>query len=163
MWEQEVAARVLEALAARGETLATAESLTGGLLAARLTDVPGASRSFVGGVVSYATRVKVSALDVPADLVAEHGVVSQQCALAMARGVGARLAATWGLATTGVAGPDEQEGRAVGTVWIAVAGPAGAHARLLALAGDRVAIREATCEAVLALLEDLLREEGALR
>jgi nicotinamide-nucleotide amidase len=163
VWEETVAARVLEALAARGETLATAESLTGGLLAARLTDVPGASRSFVGGIVSYATRVKESALGVPADVVAAHGVVSQQCALAMARGVGARLTATWGLATTGVAGPDEQEGHPVGTVWIAVAGPAGSHARLLALAGDRAAIREATCAAVLVLLDDLLREEGALR
>ena len=163
MWEETVAARVLEVLAARGETLATAESLTGGLLAARLTNVPGASRSFVGGVVSYATRVKVSALDVPDALVAEHGVVSEPCALAMARGVVARLAATWGIATTGVAGPDEQEGRPVGTVWIAVAGPAGAQARLLALTGDRAAIRGATCEAALSLLEDLLREEGALR
>lgn len=163
MWEETVAARVLEVLAARSETLATAESLTGGLLAARLTDVPGASRSFVGGVVSYATRVKVSALDVPAEVVATHGVVSEECAVAMAQGVRARLASTWGLATTGVAGPDEQEGRPVGTVWIAAAGPARVEARLLALAGDRASIRQATCEAVLLLLEDLLREEGALR
>jgi PncC family amidohydrolase len=163
VWEETVAARVLEALAARSETVATAESLTGGLLAARVTDVPGASRSFVGGIVSYATRVKVSALDVPAALVAQHGVVSEPCAIAMARGVAGRLAATWGIATTGVAGPDEQEGHRVGTVWIAVAGPGGTHARLLALAGDRTEIREATCEAALLLLEDLLREEGALR
>ena len=78
--EGSVAARVLEALADRGETLATAESLTGGLLSARLTDVPGASRSFVGGVVSYATRVKVSLLGVPPEVVQEHGVVSEECA-----------------------------------------------------------------------------------
>ena len=162
MWEDSVAARVLEVLAGRAETVATAESLTGGLLAARLTDVPGASRSFVGGVVSYATRVKVSALDVPAEVVEAHGVVSRACATAMARGVRARLGATWGLATTGVAGPDEQEGHRVGTVWVAAAGPAGVESRLLALHGDRPAIRDATCEAVLALLEDLLREEGAL-
>ena len=152
-----MAARVLDALAARGETLATAESLTGGLLAARLTDVPGASRSFVGGVVSYATRVKVAVLGVPDDLVAQHGVVSEQCALAMAHGVRDRLDATWGLATTGVAGPDPQEGRAVGTVWVAVAGPAGATARLLDLAGDRAAVRQATCDAVLGLLEEHLQ------
>ena len=147
-----MAARVLDALTARGETLATAESLTGGLLAARLTDVPGASRSFVGGVVSYATRVKVAVLGVPDALVAQHGVVSEECALAMAHGVRDRLGATWGLATTGVAGPDPQEGRAVGTVWVAVAGPAGATARLLDLAGDRAAVRQATCVAVLELL-----------
>jgi nicotinamide-nucleotide amidase len=163
MWsgqpEASVAARVLEVLARRGETLATAESLTGGLLAARLTDVPGASRSFVGGVVSYATRVKVTALGVPDELVAEHGVVSEECALAMARGVRGRLEASWGLATTGVAGPDPQEGRAVGTVWVAVAGPAGATARLLDLPGDRTAVRQATCVAVLELLARELEGE----
>ena len=161
MWSAEpdgsVAARVLETLAGRGETLATAESLTGGLLSSRLTDVPGASRSFVGGVVSYATRVKVSLLGVPPEVVQEHGVVSEECALAMAHGVRDRLDATWGLATTGVAGPDQQEGRAVGTVWVAIAGPAGAMARLLALGGDRATIRQASCDAV---LEILARELG---
>ena len=162
MWSAEpdgsVAARVLETLAGRAETLATAESLTGGLLSARLTDVAGASRSFVGGVVSYATRVKVSVLGVPDEVVQEHGVVSQECALAMAHGVRGRLDATWGLATTGVAGPDQQEGRAVGTVWVAVAGPPGATTRLLALGGDRAAIRQASCGAVLELLAHELGE-----
>ena len=154
-----MAARVLETLAGRGETLATAESLTGGLLSARLTDVPGASRSFVGGVVSYATRVKVSLLGVPPEVVQEHGVVSEECALAMARGVRDGLDATWGLATTGVAGPDQQEGRAVGTVWVAIAGPAGATARLLGLGGDRAAIRRTSCDAVLELLAQELGSE----
>lgn len=162
MWEPSIAVRVLDSLTRRGETVATAESLTGGLLAALLTDVPGASRSFVGGVVSYATRIKISALDVPADLVEQHGVVSQECAEAMACGVRARLDATWGLATTGVAGPDEQEGQSVGTVWVALAGPGLVAAHRLELRGDRLMIRQATCEAVLALLVDHLREEGAL-
>ena len=156
-------ADVLESLVARGETLATAESLTGGLLASAITDVPGASRAFVGSVVSYATRVKVAVLDVPAEVVDRHGVVSEECALAMARGVRRRLDATWGVATTGVAGPDSQEGRPVGTVWVAVAGPDVVRARLLALEGDRRAIREATCEAAVSLLLDLLREEPGLR
>ena len=159
---QEVARRVLESLARRGETLATAESLTGGLLSARLTDVPGASRSFVGGVVSYATRVKVSVLDVPAGLVEEHGVISEECASAMAYGVRTRLGATWGVATTGVAGPDEQEGRAVGTVWVAVAGPDHLEARELSLDGDRQAIRQATCDAVLTVLEALVAGEDGI-
>ena len=153
---------VLESLVERGETLATAESLTGGLLAGLVTDVPGASRSFVGGVVSYATRVKVSVLDVPAEVVDRHGVVSEECAVAMARGVRRRLDATWGVATTGVAGPDSQEGRPVGTVWVAVAGPDVVRTRLLALDGDRRAIREATCESAVTLLWDLLREEPGL-
>jgi PncC family amidohydrolase len=164
VWSQpeDEAADVLESLARRGETVATAESLTGGLLSALLTDVPGASRSFVGGVVSYATRVKVSVLDVPPDVVERHGVVSEECAVAMARGVRRRLDATWGVATTGVAGPDTQEGRSVGTVWVAVAGPERVAARQLALDGDRRAIREATCGAALSLLQDLLREEPGL-
>ncbi|MBD3945211.1 CinA family protein [Nocardioides ganghwensis] len=172
MWSggvEPTAEGVLEALAGRGETLATAESLTGGLLAARLTDVPGASRSFVGGVVSYATRVKVALLDVPVDVVERHGVVSQECAVAMAQGVRTRLDATWGLATTGVAGPDGQDGHPVGTVWIAVAGPSGVASRRLALTGDRLAIRQATCDAVLSDLaaglgdvEVFRREEGGL-
>ncbi|HSU01921.1 MAG TPA: CinA family protein [Nocardioides sp.] len=158
-----LARRVLASLAERGETLAAAESLTGGLLSARLTDVPGASRSFVGGVVSYATRVKVSVLDVPPDLVERHGVVSEECALAMAHGVRARLDATWGVATTGVAGPDRQEGRPVGTVWVAVSGPGHHRARQLTLGGGRPEIRRATCEAVLELLGGILaREEPGL-
>jgi PncC family amidohydrolase len=165
-----LAARVLESLARRGETLATAESLTGGMLSALLTDVPGASRSFVGGVVSYATRVKVTVLGVPEDVVARHGVVSEECAAAMAQGVRGRLDATWAMATTGVAGPDAQDGRPVGTVWVAVAGPTGTETRELALDGDRNQIRRGTCRAVLAVLGELLtpedgihvREEGAL-
>ncbi len=174
---QAPARKVLESLARRGETLATAESLTGGLLAARLTDVPGASRSFVGGVVSYATRVKMSALDVPVELVEEHGVISEECAVAMAQGVLARMGSTWGVATTGVAGPDPQEGFPVGTVWLAVAGPHRVEARELALQGDRTAIRHATCDAALSVLGGILdvthgtqggevdvlaREEGSL-
>ncbi len=154
---------MLESLAGRGETIATAESLTGGLLAERITDVPGASRTFVGGVVSYATRVKVALLDVPSAVVDEHGVVSEECAVAMARGVRLRLDAGWGVATTGVAGPDEQEGKPVGTVWVAVAGPDVVRTRLLALDGDRRSIREASCDAALSLLRDLLREEPGLR
>lgn len=167
MWSQSSqpgndVARVLDSLADRGETLATAESLTGGLLAEQITDVPGASRTFVGGVVSYATRVKVALLDVRSTVVDEHGVVSEECAVAMARGVRLRLDATWGVATTGVAGPDEQEGKPVGTVWVAVAGPDVVRTRLLVLDGDRRAIREASCDSALSLLRDLLREEPGL-
>jgi len=160
----ELARRVLEHLAGLGQTVATAESLTGGLLAAQLTDVPGSSRCFVGGVVAYASRIKESALGVPSGVVEQHGAVSQECADAMAAGVRDRLDATWGLATTGVAGPDPQEGHPVGTVWIAVSGPAGARTRLLHLSGTRRDIREATCREVLLVIEGILiREEPALR
>lgn len=153
---------MLDLLARRGETVATAESLTGGLLASRLTDVPGASRSVVGGVVAYATRVKMALLDVPEAVVAEHGVVSAECAAAMAEGVRRRLATTWGVATTGVAGPDEQDGKPAGTVWIGVAGPGSARTRLLALDGDRDAVRTATCAAALGLLEEAVGDDGRI-
>jgi nicotinamide-nucleotide amidase len=154
---------LLELLARGGATLATAESLTGGRLAARLTAVPGASRCYVGGVVAYATEVKVALLGVPAGLVAEHGAVSAQCARAMALGARERFGATYAVATTGVAGPDRQEGLPPGTVYVGVAGPGGPTAVGLELAGDRATIQDRTCEEALAALADVLqREEPAL-
>lgn len=110
-------------LAARSETVATAESLTGGLIGAELTAMPGSSATFAGGMVTYATGVKRRLLGVPADLLAEHGAVHPDVAAAMAAGVRDELGATYGLAVTGVAGPDGQDGRPVGTVYIGVAGP----------------------------------------
>ncbi|MGP4027689.1 CinA family nicotinamide mononucleotide deamidase-related protein [Actinomadura sp. 3N407] len=110
-------------LAERSETVATAESLTGGLIGAELTAAPGSSATFAGGIVAYATDVKRQALGVPADLLAEHGAVHPDVAAAMAAGVRDALGATYGLAVTGVAGPDPQDGHPVGTVYIGVAGP----------------------------------------
>ncbi|SNQ49078.1 CinA-like protein [Frankia canadensis] len=144
---------VLGLLGARGATLAVAESLTGGLLAAALTDVPGASAVLRGGVVSYATEVKASALGVDADLLATEGAVSARTAAAMAAGVRERLGADYGLSTTGVAGPTEQEGKPVGTVHLGLAGPDGTITRSVLLPGDRPRVR--TNAAVAAL--DLLR------
>lgn len=156
------AARVLELLAARGETLAVAESLTGGLVAARLTDVPGASRVFRGSVTAYATELKRELLGVDGTLLAERGAVDAGVARQMAGGVRTALSADWGLATTGVAGPEPQDGQPVGTVFVAVAGPAGhsAQGRGVRLNGDRAGIREETVEAVLALLRDELLRDG---
>jgi PncC family amidohydrolase len=148
------AARLLDLLRDEGLTLATAESLTGGGLGALITSVPGASDVYVGGVVSYATRVKVSLLGVPADLVAENGVVSGPCAEAMAIGVRALLDAGVAVATTGVAGPDPQEGKPVGSVYVAVATGAGVHVRALSLSGDRSAVRAAACDAAVELALD---------
>ncbi|MGW4392820.1 CinA family protein [Streptomyces sp. NPDC004685] len=117
------AAVVLRLLAERGETLAVAESLTGGLVAADITSVPGASRVFRGSVTSYATELKRDVLGVDGTLLAERGAVDPEVALQMATGVRRLLGADWGIATTGVAGPDEQDGQPVGTVFVAVAGP----------------------------------------
>ena len=113
---------VLKQLIARKLTLAAMESCTGGLLASLVTDVPGSSAAFRGGVVAYATELKAE-WGVPEEVLAEHGAVSRQTALAMAEAARERLRADVGVAITGVAGPDEQEGQPVGTVHIAVVTP----------------------------------------
>ena len=151
-----LAERVHALLQERGETLATAESLTGGRLAAELTGVPGASRSYVGGVVAYATSVKESVLGVPAGLVERYGVISAECALAMARGAAGVTGATWGIGTTGVAGPELQEGKPAGTVHVGLVGPGASRALALELVGGREVIQDRTCEAALSALADML-------
>jgi len=157
----EPSTRVHALLLERDETVATAESLTGGQLAARLTDAPGASKTYLGGVVAYATSVKVAVLRVPEALVEEHGVISSECALAMARGAVGVTGATWGIATTGVAGPDEQEGHPPGTVHVGLVGPGVSTTLALELVGDRAAIQDRTCrEALSALAGMLSRPEG---
>jgi len=151
-----LATRVFLALRAAGHTLATAESLTGGHLAALVTDVPGVSDVFLGGVVSYATEVKVSLLGVPEEVVSTYGVVSAECASAMAAGVRGLTGAHWSMATTGVAGPTEQEGKPVGTVYIGIAGPGYRDTVELRLGGDRPSIQSQTCDRALAALETAL-------
>jgi nicotinamide-nucleotide amidase len=150
------AAEVLAELRRRGQTLAVAESLTGGLLAATLVAVPGASTVFRGGIVAYATDLKVRLVHVPPELLTARGPVDADVAAALAAGARERCRADWGLGTTGVAGPDPQGGQPVGRVYVAVAGPAASDVRRLTLAGDRAAIRTATVAAALELLSDTL-------
>jgi nicotinamide-nucleotide amidase len=123
-----------------------------------LSAVPGASQTYLGGVVSYATSVKIAVLGVPEELVERHGVVSAQCAAAMADGVRALTGATVGVATTGVAGPTEQEGKPVGTVFVAVSSPDGVRTIALELAGSREEIVERTCDEALQALHDTLAD-----
>jgi PncC family amidohydrolase len=157
---RELSAEVIGLLIARGETIAVAESLTGGMLAAALTATPGSSATFRGGVVAYATDLKSSLLGVSSDLLGRHGAVHPAVAAAMAEGARRRLAASVGAATTGVAGPDPADGQPVGTVHIAVATAGNSAARALALSGDRHQIRSATVEHSLDLLLRVLREEN---
>lgn len=138
---------VLNALAAHGWSLATAESLTGGLISARICGVAGASAVFRGGVVSYAPEVKFSVLDVP-----EGPVVTEDAARAMARGACAVIDADVALAVTGVAGPDSLEGLPPGTVCMAVVGPFGEMAQTVRLPGRRQQVREYACISVLEML-----------
>jgi nicotinamide-nucleotide amidase len=114
---------VLSRLVRRGETLAVAESLTGGLIGATVTAVPGASAAFRGGVIVYATDLKHRLLGVSGELLEREGAVHPEVAAAMARGVRRLAGTTYGLAVTGVAGPEPQDGRPVGTVHIALGGP----------------------------------------
>jgi nicotinamide-nucleotide amidase len=152
--------RLVELLTERGETVASAESLTAGLVAATIADTPGASAVLLGGVVAYAGRVKVELLGVPAELVDRVGTVHPEVAVAMAEGVRARLGATWGLSTTGVAGPGPAEGKPSGTVHVAIAGPSGTATVALELKGGRAAVRSGAMREVLLLA---LREIGATR
>jgi nicotinamide-nucleotide amidase len=118
-----LAAAVVAALRDRSQTLATAESLTGGLVGATLTDVPGASAVYRGGLIVYATGLKAALARVSAQTLATDGPVAASTAAELARGAAAACGADWGLATTGVAGPDPQDGHPVGQVFVAVAGP----------------------------------------
>ncbi len=156
-----LATDVLSALGARGESVAVAESLTGGLLAAALTDAPGASRCFRGSVTAYATEVKAGVLGVDESLLAARGAVDAEVAAQMARGVRRVVGADWALATTGVAGPEPQDGQPVGTVHIAVAGPRDASAAAeLQLAGNRAEIRARSVTSALELLLSELIENA---
>jgi nicotinamide-nucleotide amidase len=144
--------RVLARLRAEEATLATMESLTGGLLAALVTGVPGASRSYLGGVVSYSMGAKAR-FGVPTDTLTAHGAVSAETASAMAEAARRELNATYGLATTGVAGPDELEGHPVGTVYVGLAGPDGTQTKRYRFPPlGREAVRLRAAYAALALL-----------
>lgn len=149
---------VVDALRLAGQTVATAESLTGGLLCASLVDIPGASDVLLGGVVAYSPAVKADVLGVDAELVERVGTVHPDVAAAMATGVVRLLGATWGVATTGVAGPEPSEGKPVGTVHVAVAGPGEVVANGFSFHGDRRLVREQTVDAVLSLLLGRLGE-----
>ncbi|MCX4856447.1 CinA family protein [Streptomyces canus] len=161
------AAQVVRLLTVKGQTLAVAESLTGGLVAAEITAAPGASQAFRGSVTAYATELKHELLGVDATLLSQRGAVDPQVAAQMAAGVRKALGADWGIATTGVAGPEPQDGQPVGTVFVAVDGPSvgasdaagGGKVTALRLNGDRAEIRMESVRSVLALLLEELASE----
>jgi competence/damage-inducible protein CinA-like protein len=156
---------VLEACREQGLTLATAESCTGGMVAQRLTSVPGSSRVFVGGVVAYADEVKAAELGVPADVLARHGAVSAESAAAMAAGARERLGVEVAVAVTGIAGPDGGTAeKPVGLVYLHAAGPSGSRSADFVFPGDREGIRRRAAVTALHLVRRLLtqsRDEDA--
>jgi nicotinamide-nucleotide amidase len=156
-----LSAEIVALLTERRHTIAVAESLTGGLLVAELIRTPGASLVVSGGIVAYNTELKHTLLGVDAEVLAAHGAVHRDVAAQMATGVRVRLAlagepAHIGVSTTGVAGPDSQDGHPVGTVFIGIAIGTEVHTRRLALSGSRNDIRSAVVYESLAALRELL-------
>jgi nicotinamide-nucleotide amidase len=148
-------------LSRRGLTVGTAESLTGGLIAATLTTVPGASAVFRGGIIAYTADVKAAMLGVPAALLSRVGTVHPDVAAAMAAGAIERLRVSIAVAVTGVAGPDPVDGLPVGIVHVALISPEGVRHRPLQLSGDRGRIRQATVTNALSLLVSVLSEDNS--
>ncbi|GAA3840261.1 CinA family protein [Saccharothrix violaceirubra] len=149
--------RVVDTLKLRGETVATAESLTAGLVTAALTEVPGASAVVRGGLVVYATDLKHALAGVDSALLSAHGAVHSDVAAQLAQGARTRCDATWGIGLTGVAGPDPQDGVAPGTVHIGVSGPDGTTTRTITVGGGRAEVRAASVVAALDLLLDRVK------
>jgi nicotinamide-nucleotide amidase len=152
-------AALIDALAGAGETVAVAESLTGGLVLSTLVHPAGASRVVVGGAVVYSTDVKASVLGVDEALLAERGAVDAAVAVQMATHVRSKFGSTIGISTTGVAGPDPQDGIAVGTVFVAVTSDRGDSVEEHHFEGTRDEIRLAAVDVALTLLENSLRTE----
>lgn len=141
MATQSPAQSIIETLTSRGQTLAVAESLTGGGLGFALTQVPGASAVFLGGIISYTTDVKVRELGVGQAAIDQYKVVSEEVAIEMAEGAKNKFATTWAISTTGVAGPGDYQGVREGTVWIAIRGPIN-QSLTLTLDGGRDGVRQ---------------------
>lgn len=152
----DLAALVADAAAA-GLSVSTAESLTGGLLAATIVEVPGASGMFNGGVIAYQNEVKVSALGVPAQLLADHGAVDPEVACAMALGACRVTGSRVGLSTTGVAGPEAHQGKDVGQVFIGVAFDGEVQAYAYHFGGDRAMVRQQAVDEAIALLHQVVK------
>jgi len=144
-------------LRARGETLATAESLTAGGLSQALTIVPGASDVFLGSITAYRPEVKISQLNVSKSVIAENSVVSEEVAIEMARGAIKSFRSTWAIATTGVAGPGPSDGSDAGRVFVAFVGPS-VKVIELSLSGDREVVRNATVASAIASFARILRQ-----
>lgn len=147
---------ILEILRTRGESISVAESLTGGGLAEALSSLPGSSGIFRGSVTAYQPEIKSSLLKVPAELIAEFGVVSEEVAVAMADGVKQLMNSTWSISTTGVAGPGPSDGVAAGTVWVAIEGPI-SQTLQLELSGTREIVRNATIAGAIAAFARILK------
>ena len=144
--------QIADLLKKSNQTVSVAESLTGGLISSRMTNMPGSSGYFIGGVVCYSPRIKVTQVGVPAGLISQYGVVSKEVAISMAEEIKKRFRTDIGIAATGVAGPDPIPPAPVGKVFIALAGNRETDWKEINLVGDRKEIREKAAQAALGLL-----------
>ena len=157
MSDLEVAKLVVKKLSKIRKSLSVAESITGGGLASALTDIPGASKVFIGGVIAYSDQVKINELSISKADLLKYGAVSEEIALAMAQGCLKKFKTDYALSTTGVAGPGSDNGVKAGTAWVGVAGKGESFAIALSLSGTREIIRHATITSALAALERTLK------
>ncbi len=161
MAETPLEVQIGQILTQRGWTLAAAESCTGGLVSHRLTNVPGSSVYFLGGIIAYANQAKIELLGVKESTLASHGAVSQEAVLEMALGVRQALHADIGVATSGIAGPGgATPGKPVGLVWIALSAADTGEARSAIYSGDRLAVKEQSAQAALELVMVYLKSRG---
>ncbi len=154
-----VTQEVIALLHKRNETITCAESISGGALTAELVSVPGASHVLNGAIIAYSNQIKIDELSVPAALIAEFGVVSEEVALAMAKGAQAKFSASWAVSLTGVAGPGPSHGVEAGTVWLAIVGPGCQEAVKLSISGDRESVRRGAVESAVGVLARILRAQ----
>lgn len=154
-----VTQEVVALLQERKETITCAESISGGALTAELVSVPGASHVLNGALIAYSNQIKIDELSVPAVLIDQFGVVSEEVALAMANGAKAKFSANWAVSLTGVAGPGPSHGVDPGTVWLAIVGPGHQEAVKLSISGDRESVRRGAVESAVGVLARILRAQ----
>ena len=147
--------QIIDALRKSGETLSTAESITGGSISSTLVGVPGASDVFKGGITAYSDEVKVAQLNVDPKLIEKYSAISEQVADAMAQGAVETFNTTWAIATTGVAGPGPVGVHEAGTVWLSIRGPVN-QTTVLALSGEREMVRNAATSSAIAAFARIL-------
>jgi nicotinamide-nucleotide amidase len=153
------ARQIVEILKSQGATVSVAESLTGGGVGFALTQIPGSSEVFLGGVISYTSEVKVRELGVSQSTIDEFSVVSEEVAREMAQGVMKKFGTTWAIATTGIAGPGDYKGIREGTVWIAICGPTNQTLHLT-LDSGRDGVRQGAISSAIGTFARILSSQG---
>jgi len=155
----ELVTEIIDTLRHNSETLSTAESITAGSVSSTIVSMAGASDVFVGGMTAYRDEIKTSHLFVDPELIKEHSSISEEAAIAMARGAIKSFGSTWAIATTGVAGPNPLDGHPVGAVWVAIEGPI-CQTIELSLSGERESVRNAATASAIATFARILRHRN---